>query len=192
MIYGIGRNYAAHAKELGNAVPRGQPIVFFKPSAALAPAGTVIALPSFSTNVHFECELALRLGPDLEISEFTVALDLTARDKQKEAQDTKAPWGLAKGFKQSCPIGTWVSAKGVNLDNLELKLNLDGEPKQHGFTKDMIFKTQDLVKFLIQNFPVEAGDVILTGTPEGVGPVVSGQRIEAEIVKHCQAAWAFR
>ena len=191
MIYGIGRNYAAHAKELGNSARQGSPIVFFKPGASAVLSGGIVKLPSFSKNVHFECELAFRFGQNLTVDAIAVANDLTARDKQNEAQNSKSPWGLAKGFKQSCGLGNWISAQGIHFGELELRLTVNGQLKQHGFTKDMIFDVPTLAKYLKDNFPIEAGDICLTGTPEGVGPVVSGDTLVAEIVGLSRGEWTF-
>ena len=191
MIYGIGRNYAAHAKELGNSVPTGEPIVFFKPDKAVVLSGEKVKLPAFSKNVQFEVELAFRFGDNLEVSAICVANDLTARDKQREAQDSKSPWALAKGFKQSCGLGPWVKAEGVNLQSLELRLTHNERLAQHGFTKDMIFDVAALVKYLKESFPICPGDVVLTGTPEGVGTVVSGDKVVAEIVGISKAEWTY-
>jgi acylpyruvate hydrolase len=190
MIYGIGRNYAAHAKELGNAVSKGDPIVFFKPDAGIVYSGNV-KLPSFSKNVQFEVELAFKFGSHLEVSEICVANDLTARDKQREAQETKAPWGLAKGFKQSCGLGNWVSAKGIDLSALELRLTHNDKLAQKGFTKNMLFDVPTLVRYLSGNFPVQNGDIVLTGTPEGVGTVVAGDQVTAELVGLSRGQWTF-
>lgn len=191
MIYGIGRNYASHARELGNTVPQGAPIVFFKPDASIVKSGEKIKLPPFSKNVQFEVELAFRFGTSLEVSEVCVANDLTARDKQREAQETKAPWGLAKGFKQSCGLGNWVPITGHDLSKLELRLTHNGKLAQHGFTKDMIFNVETLVKYLTQTFPVVPGDIVLTGTPEGVGTVVAGDTVIAELVGLSTGQWTF-
>jgi acylpyruvate hydrolase len=192
MIYGIGRNYADHAKELGNAVPQTVPPVFFKPDAAAVLSGETVTLPPFSKNVHYEVELAFRFGAALEISEVCVANDLTARDKQKEAQDTKGPWGMAKGFKQSCGLGNWVSAAGVDFTSLELKMHLNGKLVQRGFTRDMIFGVTALAEFLKAHFPVQPGDIVLTGTPSGVGPLKTGDRLQAELVGLSRGEWFFK
>jgi 2-keto-4-pentenoate hydratase/2-oxohepta-3-ene-1,7-dioic acid hydratase in catechol pathway len=191
MIYGIGRNYAKHALELGNELPKGNPIVFFKPDASVVLSGGTVKLPSFSSDVHFEGEVAFRFGPNLEIADFTVANDLTARDKQKEAQDTKSPWGLAKGFKQSTGLGKWIPIGSHNLKNLEILVTLNDREVQRGFTRDMIFDFKLLKEFLIANFPVQPGDVVLTGTPEGVGRVKSGDHLRAEIVGLVAAEWFY-
>jgi 2-keto-4-pentenoate hydratase/2-oxohepta-3-ene-1,7-dioic acid hydratase in catechol pathway len=191
MIYCIGRNYAKHAQELGNKAPTERPVVFFKPDGALVFSGEITHLPKFSQDVHYEGELALKLGSDLEVESIAIANDLTARDIQREAQNTKAPWGLAKGFKQSCGIGPWKMAHGIDLSNLDLVLSVNGELKQKGNTRDMIFTIPKLLSFLKENFPLLPGDIVLTGTPEGVGPVKSGDTIEAEIVGVSRAIWKF-
>ncbi len=194
MIYGIGRNYADHAKELGNQAPPAaseSPMVFFKPHSSIVLSGGTVHLPPFSKNVHYEGELAVKLGRELEISEIAIGNDLTARDIQKEAQDSKGPWALAKGFKQSCGIGNWVSASGVDLSNLEIKVFLNEKVVQHGFTKDMIFKVSQLVKYLESTFPLEPGDIILTGTPSGVGPVKPGDELKAELLGLSKGFWRF-
>lgn len=191
MIYCIGRNYAAHAKELGNEAPRGVPIVFFKPPATMVLSGESVRLPPFSKDVHYEVELAFRFGKQMEAAEICVANDLTARDMQRQAQDSKSPWGLAKGFKQSCGLGNWVDARNLDLQNLELKLMVNGVLKQHGYTKDMVFPVTALIRYLKETFPVLPGDVVLTGSPEGVGPLKRGDRVDAEIVGLSQAFWTY-
>ncbi len=191
MIYCVGRNYASHAKELGNAVPQA-PIIFFKPPASIVESGVTISLPSFSQNVQFEVELAVKLDRNLLPTEVCVANDLTARDKQKEAQDTKTPWGLAKGFKQSCGLGNWVSTQDIKLDNLQLRLTHNGKLAQNGFTKDMIFPVPVIIEYLKKCFPVQPGDIILTGTPEGVGTLKPGDEILAELVGLSSGQWTFQ
>jgi acylpyruvate hydrolase len=190
VIYGVGRNYALHAKELGNAPPT-EPLIFFKPDGAIVLSGEKVKLPSFSKNVQFEGELAFRFGQNLEVSEICAANDLTARDKQREAQEAKAPWTLGKGFKQSCGLGTWVKAPGHDLKNLEIKLTHNGRLAQHGFTKDMIFDIDALTKYIKERFPVLPGDIVLTGTPEGVGTVVSGDQVRVEIVGVSYGEWIY-
>jgi acylpyruvate hydrolase len=193
MIYGIGRNYAGHAKELGNTAPKAdsEPMVFFKPNAAIVVSGEKVKLPNFSKNVQFELEMAFRFGKNLEVVEICVANDLTARDIQRQAQEAKSPWSLAKGFKQSCGLGNWVDATGYDLRSLELRLTLNGRLAQHGFTKDMIFDVPTLVRYLTERFPVVPGDIVLTGTPEGVGTVVSGDIVVAELVGISKAEWTY-
>lgn len=186
MIYCIGRNYANHAKELGNQVPT-KPVVFFKPPASIVQSGEIIKLPPFSENVQFETELAFDLDENLNAKRVCVANDLTARDQQKIAQETKAPWSLAKGFKQSCGIGNWVMLnelrkKGIDTEDMELRLAHNGRVAQRGFTRDMIFKIPTVIQYLKENFPIEPGDIVLTGTPEGVSTLKPGDKIIAELL----------
>ena len=196
MIYGIGRNYAKHAQELGNTVPKGAPIVFFKPDASIVPSKQTVKLPPFSSNVHYEGEIAFRFGPNLEIEDIAIGNDLTARDKQKEAQDARTPWAVAKGFKQSTGFGNWVSlkeanAKGLNLKDLEFKVILNGKLVQHGFARDMVYDFDFLVKYLKETFPVQPGDMVLTGTPEGVGPLKNGDHLAMELLGLSQGEWTY-
>ena len=194
MIYGIGRNYADHAKELGHMLSKpasDSPIVFFKPDSSIVLSGETVVLPPFSQNVHYEGELGLKLDSDLEVFQICIANDLTARDKQKQAQEAKGPWALAKGFKQSCGIGNWVLSKGIDLSKLEIRVHLNGKLVQRGFTKDMLFDVPNILKFLVNHFPMQPGDIILTGTPAGVGPVVAGDELKAEIVGISHGLWRF-
>lgn len=189
VIYCVGRNYSSHAKELGNTVPD-KPMIFFKPDGALVSSGPV-KLPAFSNEVHYETEVAFRFGPKLEISELAIANDLTARDVQRECQKKGQPWSLAKGFIHSCGIGNFVPSHGLDLKSLEFKSTLNGKPAQHGFTRDMIFDFETLITFLKSHFPIAPGDIVLTGTPEGVGPVRAGDVLEMEICGLSKAQFQF-
>ncbi|MBK9295177.1 MAG: fumarylacetoacetate hydrolase family protein [Oligoflexia bacterium] len=193
MIYCVGRNYAEHAKELGNKAP-GEPIIFFKPPASIVKTGEKINLPKFSNNVQFEAELAIFIGVDYQVTHFTIACDFTARDQQKTAKQEGLPWSLAKGFKQSCGLGPWLPVsilekKNLTLQNLELRLYQNNEVKQHGFTKDMVFSIDKIISHVKENFPLEPGDIILTGTPSGVSSIKSGDYLLAEIVGIVEANW---
>ncbi len=188
MIYCVGRNYAAHAKELGNNIPLA-PIIFFKPPASAVDSDKIITIPPFSKNVQFEVELAFRVDVNLNISEICVANDLTARDKQKEAQEAKAPWSLGKGFKESCGFGNWVKLSddfenefGRDFKNLELRLTHNGKLSQNGLIKDMIFSVSEILAYLKDHFPLRPKDIVLTGTPEGVGTVFPGDEIHLELI----------
>ena len=192
MIYGIGRNYLAHAKELGHAPPLEEPIVFFKPEGGIFYSDETVPLPPFSKLIHHELEVAYRYDNSLQISEITISNDLTARDKQREAMDKKLPWSLSKGFKFSCGLGSWVNSKGIDLQSLEITLEVNGKLVQHGFTKNMIFSISQIDTYLKANFPIKSGDIVLTGTPEGVGPVASGDELFAEIKGICSATWRFK
>lgn len=181
----IGRNYLAHAKELGNEVPA-EPLVFLKPSTSLLPHGGTVLLPPESERVDFEGELALvvgrrarRVGPEAYadvVFGITPALDISARDLQKK----DGQWWRAKGFDTFCPCGP-VVASGVDAADLSLKTYLDGELRQDGRTSLMIFDLPALVSWVSQAMTLEPGDLLLTGTPEGVGPLADGQLLELEI-----------
>lgn len=181
-IWAIGRNYAEHAQELGNKVPS-QPLVFLKAGSSHIHSQEEIHLPPFSQDIHHEVELGLRFDNSLNIFEVCVALDLTARDIQNELKTKGSPWTLAKSFKDSCPIGNFASLSNIeDLQKMELRLSINGELKQHGFTKDMIFNSVTLVEYVKARFPVVGGDLLLTGTPSGVGPIRSGDRLVAELL----------
>lgn len=181
----IGRNYLAHAKELGNEVPA-EPLVFLKPSTSLLPHGGTVLLPPESERVDFEGELALvvgrrarRVGPEAYadvVFGITPALDISARDLQKK----DGQWWRAKGFDTFCPCGP-VVVSGVDAADLSLKTYLDGELRQDGRTSLMIFDLPALVSWVSQAMTLEPGDLLLTGTPEGVGPLADGQLLELEI-----------
>ena len=181
----IGRNYFAHAKELGNEVPA-EPLVFLKPATSLLPHGGTVLLPPESERVDFEGELALvigrrarRVGPEAYrdvVFGATPALDITARDLQKK----DGQWWRAKGFDTFCPCGPAIES-GVDASDLSLRTFLDGEVKQDGRTSRMIFDLPTLVSWVSQAMTLEPGDLLLTGTPEGVGPLAAGQLLELEI-----------
>lgn len=181
----IGRNYRAHAKELGNEVPS-EPLVFLKPSTSLLAHGGTVLLPPESERVDFEGELALVVGRrarrvsreefDDVVFGVTPAFDISARDLQKK----DGQWWRAKGFDTFCPCGP-VIACGVAASDLSLRTYLDGEVKQDARTSRMIFDLATLVAWVSQAMTLEPGDLLLTGTPEGVGPLAHGQLLELEI-----------
>ena len=182
----IGRNYADHAKELGNEAPS-EPLLFLKPpSALLAPGGTIV-LPKQSQLVHHEAELAIVVGrqaKDVKAAEwrdyvlgFTCANDVSARDLQrKDVQFTRA-----KGFDTFCPMGEVVPANGIDPAALEVICRVNGEVRQHGRTEQMAFSIPMLIAYISRVMTLEPGDVIATGTPAGVGPLAPGDVVEVEI-----------
>lgn len=188
IVYAIGRNYVEHAREMG---VKAEPVVFLKPTTALQAGGGLVPWPRGSRLVHHEVELALLLcrgGRDLSLAEaedavggVAIALDLTARDLQAEAKKNGSPWARAKGFPGSAPVSDFVDPRklGVAWDALDLSLEIDGEVRQQGTSAAMILSIPELVQVLSQWFALEAGDVVLTGTPEGVGPLAPGQRAVA-------------
>lgn len=190
-IIGVGRNYAAHAKELGNAVPKA-PVLFLKPTSSYLKNGGTIEIPHNESSLHHEVELAVVIAKKArDVSEssamdyvagYALALDMTARDLQSAAKSAGLPWSLAKGQDTFTPISPILPKTAVpNPDDLELWLKVDEEIRQKGSTKDMIFKLPFLISFISSYMTLFEGDVILTGTPPGVGPVKEGQKITAGI-----------
>ncbi len=183
----VGRNYREHAQELGNEVPA-EPLLFFKPpSSLLAPKG-VVCMPRASERVDYEGELALvigrrahRVAPDADwrsyVRGYTIANDITARDLQKK----DGQWTRAKGFDTFCPIGPYVSNEVDPVSGLTVETCVNGELRQHGSTLDFIFPISTLLSYITAAITLEPGDLLLTGTPSGVGPVNAGDRVEVAI-----------
>lgn len=184
-VVGIGRNYAEHAAELGNEVPD-LPVVFFKPSTSVIGPGDDIAYPSFSNEVHYEAELAVVIGrmcrevPRERVKDvilgYTCANDVTARD----AQRAENQWARAKGFDGSCPLGPWIETD-VDPADLTLQCTVNGEQRQLGRTSDMVRSVEDLIVHITEAMTLLPGDVILTGTPAGVGPLNVGDEVAVSI-----------
>jgi acylpyruvate hydrolase len=165
-IFGIGRNYAAHAAELGNVLPT-VPLVFMKlPTSSVPPDGPV-RCPAVVTELDYEAELAVVIGAGGRIAGWAVADDVSARD----LQDAEEQWTRAKGFDTSCPWGPWITTVDELPDPAGLRIGswVNGEQRQDGNTGDLIFAPQTLVDFIAQTCTLEPGDLILTGTPDGVG-----------------------
>ncbi|HRP09057.1 MAG TPA: fumarylacetoacetate hydrolase family protein [Gemmatimonadales bacterium] len=181
----VGRNYAGHARELGNELPA-QPMLFFKPSTALIGPDEAIVLPAASANVHYEAEIALVVGRRARrvaardaidiLAGVACANDVSARDLQK----LDGQWGRAKGFDTFLPLGPTIT-EGIDWDRLEIVGRLNGEVRQHGQVGDMVFPIPVLIEFITGVMTLEPGDVILTGTPDGVGPLAEGDVYEVEI-----------
>lgn len=182
----VGRNYAAHAKELGNEVPK-EPLLFFKPPSALLSDQGIIKIPPQSQRVEYEGELAVVIGTTLRnatetealaaVFAITAANDVTARDLQKaDVQFTRA-----KGFDSFCPLGPYCETDFPALDTLILQTRKNGNVVQSGSTADMVFPVPTLISYISQVMTLLPGDVVLTGTPEGVGPLQSGDTIEVDV-----------
>ena len=184
-IIGIGRNYVAHAKELGNVMPA-VPIIFFKPPTSLIGDGDTIRLPGVSQRVEFEAEIGVVIGARARslgaaeavraIAGYTCVNDVTCRDLQKE----DGQWGRAKGFDTFCPAGPRV-AQGLDWRDLEITCRVNGVERQRARATDMHFPIPDLVSFLSGIMTLEPGDLIATGTPAGTAPLKDGDRVEIEI-----------
>ena len=192
----VGRNYRDHANELGNEVPE-EPILFFKPPSSLLAPGGIVRMPSISQRIDFEGELAfviarrvhklhsgLHPGEDWRsyIRGYLLANDVTARDLQKKDRQ----WTRAKGFDTSCPVGPWVSDE-IDPDRsgptagVTLETRVNGELRQHGSTADFLFSIPHLLAYISAAITLNPGDLILTGTPSGVGPLQPGDRVEISI-----------
>lgn len=183
----VGRNYADHAKELDNPVPS-QPLLFIKPATSVVDIQQPLAPPFHRGDIHYETELALLVGktisdatPDEASAAITglgLALDLTLRDVQTELKEKGHPWEIAKAFDGACPLSPFLPLSRVpNWNALVFSLEIDGEERQHGEGADMIFTIPTLVAEMSRHFTLEAGDVILTGTPAGVGELPRGAKL---------------
>ncbi|MBI2355540.1 MAG: fumarylacetoacetate hydrolase family protein [Deltaproteobacteria bacterium] len=187
----LGRNYAEHARELGNETPTA-PILFMKPATAVIDDGAAVRIPSYSDNCHHEVELAVLIGRDARcvspeealeyVAGYGVAIDMTLRDVQDQMKAKGLPWEIAKGFDTSCPLSDFVPAASVtDPHNLSLRLLVNGEVRQDATTAGMIHRVPQTVAHISGIFTLEAGDVILTGTPSGVSRVKAGDVMEASI-----------
>ncbi len=184
-VIGIGKNYADHAAEMGTDVPE-EPLMFLVPNTAVVGPGDPVVLPPQSTEVHYEGELAVVIGrmcKDLEPEDalsvvfgYTCANDVTARDLQR----SDGQWARAKGFDTFCPLGPWIETD-LDVSSLSVVTRRDDEVVQDGTTSDMVHGVAALVSYASKAFTLLPGDVILTGTPAGVGPVEAGQRVEVEV-----------
>jgi 2-keto-4-pentenoate hydratase/2-oxohepta-3-ene-1,7-dioic acid hydratase in catechol pathway len=184
-VIGIGRNYAEHAAELGNDVPP-EPLFFLKPNTSVISPGDAIKYPRQSSEVHFEGELAVVIGrlcqnvPAERASEvifgYTVGNDVTARDLQR----SDGQWTRAKGFDTFCPLGPWIVTE-LDVTDLALTTELNGELKQAARTAAMVHKVPDLIAYISAVMTLLPGDVILTGTPAGVGPMQPGDEVSVTI-----------
>jgi 2-keto-4-pentenoate hydratase/2-oxohepta-3-ene-1,7-dioic acid hydratase in catechol pathway len=187
----IGRNYADHAKEMKSELPS-EPIIFMKPDTALVKEGTDIYLPDFGSEIHFECELVVKINKAGKFiqkefaknyySEITLGLDLTARDLQSKCKEKGLPWEIAKSFDNSAPISTkWIHVDDIDLTDLNFQFFQNGELKQNGFTKDMIFSIDELIAYVSKFITLKTGDLLFTGTPAGVGALNIGDKLEASM-----------
>lgn len=192
-IWAVGRNYLEHVKELGHVSPKvnGEPMIFLKAGSGLVRNGSHFALPAFSSDVHHEVEIAFRFGPDLQFDQFTVAVDLTARDIQNKLKAQGHPWTLAKSFQASTLLGPLAPLPdGLNLQKISFSLDVNGETRQKGSTEDMIHPVERLRAYVLDRFPVVSGDLILTGTPAGVAALRPGDSLVAEIAGILEAHWS--
>lgn len=187
----LARNYAEHARELGNETPAA-PVLFMKPASSVIGDGEAVHIPSYSQECHYEVELAVLIGTQAcnvtadraleHVAGYGVAIDMTLRDVQNSLKAKGLPWEIAKGFDTSCPLSDFVPAATVaDPHNLNLKLAVNGEERQNGVSFDMINRIPGIIAHISAIFTLDPGDVILTGTPAGVGQVRSGDVMTAEI-----------
>ena len=188
-IIAIGRNYAAHAKELNNAVPT-KPIIFLKPDTAVLKDDKPFYLPDFSSDIHYELEVVLKVckeGKHISekfasnyYDEIGLGIDFTARDIQSEHKEKGLPWELAKAFDNSAAISQFLpKADFADMYNLNFELQINKETRQKGHTANLLFSFEKIISFVSQYITLKKGDLIFTGTPEGVGQIKQGDQLEA-------------
>jgi len=188
-IIAIGRNYAEHAKELNNPVPT-VPVIFMKPDTALLRENKPFYHPDFSEDIHHEIEIVLKVckeGKHINekfagnyYEEIGLGVDFTARDIQQKHKEKGLPWELAKSFDGSAPVSNFVpKEKFADLYDLNFKLEINGETRQQGNTKDLLFPFERIIAFVSRYITLKKGDLIFTGTPQGVGKVNVGDHLEA-------------
>jgi len=187
----IGRNYADHAKEMNAEVPT-VPVFFMKPDIAILKNGQDFYYPDFTSDLHYECELVYRInkaGKNIQskfahkyYSEMTLGIDFTARDLQQECKAKGLPWEIAKSFENSAPISdVFQQTDRINPKEISFELRKNGELVQQGHSKDMIFSIDEIIAYISRFMTLKTGDLIYTGTPQGVGPVVIGDVLEGSL-----------
>lgn len=188
-IIAVGMNYPQHNNEMGHTVVNKEPVIFMKPDSALLKDGKPFFIPDFSEEVHYETELVVRisrLGKNIApryayryYDAVTVGIDFTARDLQRKFRQAGNPWELCKGFDNSAAIGTFVPMAQIgNIQYLNFRLTIDGQEVQRGSTADMLFQIDDIIAYVSRFVTLKIGDLLFTGTPAGVGPVVPGQHLQ--------------
>ncbi len=193
----VGRNYAEHARELNNPVPE-EPLLFIKPATAIQAMQRPIQLPKERGGLHYEAEVAVLLGESLTnadeqqamhaIKGVGLALDLTLRDLQSQLKEKGLPWEKAKAFDGSCCLSTFVEKQAVDLTCLPIQLWINGVLRQDGNTNQMLRSTASLVAYISQWFTLMPGDVVLTGTPAGVGQLMAGDQLELKLGNSLKAS----
>jgi 2-keto-4-pentenoate hydratase/2-oxohepta-3-ene-1,7-dioic acid hydratase in catechol pathway len=183
----IGRNYAAHVRELNNAMPD-EPVIFIKPDTAVLRNNAPFFIPEFTQDVHHEIEVVVKInknGKSIPVQfaanyydEITVGIDFTARDLQSKLKEKGLPWEKAKGFDHSAVIGKFIPKTGLDIKNLDFHLTKNGETVQKGNTQMMMHSVDEVIAHVSQYFMLKTGDLIFTGTPEGVGPVAKGDELK--------------
>ena len=190
-ILAIGQNYAEHNKELNNAVPS-EPVVFMKPDSAILKNNKPFFIPDFTEELHYETELIVkfnRLGKNIDakfshryFAEIGLGVDFTARDLQRKLKAAGKPWEISKAFDNSAVIGNFLPVAELgDIQNISFRLDLNGKTVQNGNSSNMIFPINELISYVSRFFTIKIGDILFTGTPEGVGKVAIGDRLEGYI-----------
>lgn len=190
-LFCIGRNYVEHIEEMKSSRTK-DPVVFLKPRSSIVHDNDTVIIPPQSSDVHHEAELVLLIGDEGKnlsadnsidiVSGIGIGIDFTARDLQSEAKKGGKPWTLSKGFDSFAPVGNIIELnKTIDPDNLNITLKVNGEIKQNDSTKLMIFSTREIISYLSHQFTLSPGDLIFTGTPKGVSPVIPGDHVTATL-----------
>jgi len=181
-IFCVGRNYPEHAREMGASDVRAPPFFFTKPADAVMPSGSAVPYPSRTSDFHHEIELVVALGAEREIYGYAVGNDLTRRDVQAAMKKDGKPWDTAKGFDHSAPVSPIARAADIgHPERGRIWLEVNGKLRQEGDVGDMIWRVPEIVAELATWFELEAGDLIFTGTPAGVGPLKPGDRVRGGV-----------
>ena len=191
-IFAVGLNYASHNKEMKRTFESSEPVLFMKPDTALLKDGKPFFLPDFSEDVQYETELVVRvsrLGKNIAerfahryYDQVTVGIDFTARDLQKKQKELGLPWEIAKGFDQSAAVGSFIPIESFTaLQDLNFRLDINGETVQSGNSSDMIYPVDRIIAFISRFFTLKIGDLIFTGTPAGVGPVKINDHLQGYV-----------
>jgi len=183
----IGRNYSEHAKELNNEVPT-EPVIFMKPKNALLMTGKPLFYPEFTDDLHYECEVVVRLNKNGKFiqekfahkyyNEVSVGIDFTARDLQEQQKKKGLPWEIAKAFDGSAAVGSFISTDGIDLNNLDFELKINDNTVQKSNTGNMLFNVNKIIEYASKYFTLNIGDLIYTGTPAGVGALNVYDKLE--------------
>ncbi|MCD4697618.1 MAG: fumarylacetoacetate hydrolase family protein [Bacteroidales bacterium] len=187
----IGRNYIEHAKELNNPLPE-KPVFFMKPDTAIVIRNRPFFYPEFSKEIHYETELVLKINKNgrhiqekfahTYYNEIALGVDFTARDLQQKSKEKGLPWEIAKAFDDSAPISKFIPISELaNKEDISFRMELNGEVVQQGYSKNMIFTFDQLIAYVSKFITLKMGDLIFTGTPEGIGPVKINDRLTGYI-----------
>jgi 2-keto-4-pentenoate hydratase/2-oxohepta-3-ene-1,7-dioic acid hydratase in catechol pathway len=191
-IFAIGLNYDSHNKEMKRTFESDEPVLFMKPDTALLKDGKPFMLPDFSKEMHYETEIVVkinRLGKNIlerfahrYYDEITVGVDFTARDLQKKLKERGLPWEISKSFDNSAAIGKFISKSEIEeIQNVNFHLDINGKTVQQGNTEDMIYSVDKIISYISSFFTVKIGDLIFTGTPSGIGPVIINDHLQGYI-----------